>query len=153
MNDEEKKDYIQEFIYDLNDPQCAILDKDKLEYAIMKALEKGLAEGRKEGYEQGKNNERESQCGKKNYEKDIARLKKENAELKKQLYNLQSAYTLTVDKSVIREQELEVQNEKMKCGGNCKHSYSVNTGGCYDTKCEFTGCDCINCKDKWELRE
>lgn len=41
---------------------------------------KGLAEGRKEGYEQGKNNERELQCGKKNYEKDIARLEKELAE-------------------------------------------------------------------------
>lgn len=38
----------------------------------------GLKAGRKEGYEQGKNNERESQCGKKNYEKDIARLEKEN---------------------------------------------------------------------------
>lgn len=35
----------------------------------------GLVEGRKEGYEQGKNNERELQCGKKNYEKDIAELK------------------------------------------------------------------------------
>lgn len=41
----------------------------------------------------------------------------------------------------------------MKCYENCKHSYSVNTGGCYDTKCELTGLDCINCKDKWELAE
>lgn len=49
--------------------------------------------------------------------------------------------------------ELKAQIEKMKCDGNCKHSYSVNTGGCYDTKCELTGLDCINCKDKWELAE
>lgn len=48
--------------------------------------------------------------------------------------------------------ELEVQIEKMKCGGNCKHLYHVNTGGCYDAKCDLTYCDCINCKDKWELR-
>lgn len=48
--------------------------------------------------------------------------------------------------------ELEAQIEKMKCGGNCKHLYHVNTGGCYDAKCDFTYCDCINCKDEWELR-
>lgn len=45
---------------------------------------------------------------------EIELYQQENAELKKQLYNLQSAYTLTVDKSVIREQELEAQNEKLK---------------------------------------
>ncbi len=48
--------------------------------------------------------------------------------------------------------ELEAQIEKMKCGGNCEHLYHVNTGGCYDAKCDLTYCDCINCKDKWELR-
>lgn len=48
--------------------------------------------------------------------------------------------------------ELEVQIERMKCGGNCKHLYHVNTGGCYDAKCDLTGCDCTNCKDEWELR-
>lgn len=48
--------------------------------------------------------------------------------------------------------ELEALNEKMKCGGNCEHLYHVNTGGCYDAKCDLTYCDCINCKDKWELR-
>lgn len=48
MTDEEKKDYIQGLIYDLYDLQCVLLDRDKLEFAIMKALEKGLAEGRKE---------------------------------------------------------------------------------------------------------
>lgn len=48
--------------------------------------------------------------------------------------------------------ELEAQIEKMKCGGNCKHLYHVNTGGCYDAKCDLTYCDCTNCKDEWELR-
>ena len=50
----------------------------------IKEYDRGFAEGRKEGYEQGRNNERELQCGKKNYEKDIARLEKEIAELKKE---------------------------------------------------------------------
>lgn len=49
--------------------------------------------------------------------------------------------------------DLEAQIEKMKCGGNCKHLYHVNTGGCYDAKCDLTYCDCTNCKDKWELRK
>ena len=49
-------------------------------------------------------------------------------------------------------EEFQAQIEKMKCGGNCKHLYHVNTGGCYDAKCDLTYCDCINCKDKWELR-
>lgn len=49
----------------------------------------GLAEGRKEGYEQGKKNERKLQCGKKNYEKDIARLEKENEQLKAEIEMLQ----------------------------------------------------------------
>ena len=49
--------------------------------------------------------------------------------------------------------DLEQQIEKMKCGGNCKHLYHVNTGGCYDAKCDLTYCDCTNCKDKWELKE
>lgn len=53
-----------------------------LEQGFLYGYELGLAEGKKEGYEQGKNNERESQCGKKNYEKDIARLEKENEKLK-----------------------------------------------------------------------
>ena len=46
--------------------------------------------------------------------------------------------------------ELKAQIEKMKCGGNCKHEYWKNTGGCYDQKCRFTGLDCTNCKDKWK---
>ena len=44
--------------------------------------------------------------------------------------------------------ELEAQIEKMKCGQNCKYSYLYQE----DRKCKFTYCDCINCKDKWELR-
>lgn len=48
-----------------------------------------------------------------------------------------------------RIEELEAQIEKMKCGQNCKHSYLYQE----DMKCEFTYCDCINCKDKWELKE
>ena len=43
--------------------------------------------------------------------------------------------------------ELEAQIEKMKCGQNCKHSYLYQE----NRKCKFTYCDCINCKDKWEL--
>ena len=49
-----------------------------------------------------------------------------------------------------RIEQLEQQIEKMKCGQNCKHEYWVNTGGCYDQKCRFTGLDCTNCKDKWK---
>ena len=48
---------------------------------------------------------------------------------------------------------LQPQIEEMKCGGNCQHLYHINTGGCYDAKCKLTGCDCINCKDNWELRK
>lgn len=60
--------------------QCGYLNKEHC--PCHKGIKYGLTEGRKEGYEQGKDNERELQCGKKNYEKDIARLEKENAELK-----------------------------------------------------------------------
>ena len=42
------------------------------------------------------------------------------AEGRKEIEQLQQAYTITVDKSVIREQELETQIEKMKCCENCK---------------------------------
>lgn len=58
-----------------------------------------------------------------------------------------------VDKQQKQIEELKAQIEQMKCGGNCKHLYHVNTGGCYDTKCDLTYCDCINCKDKWEIKE
>lgn len=58
---------------------------NQLHCAETVAYIKGFSEGRKDGYEQGKNNERELQCGKKNYEKDIAKLEKENARLSKML--------------------------------------------------------------------
>ena len=45
--------------------------------------------------------------------------------------------------------KLVEQIEKMKCGQNCKHSYLYQE----DRKCKFTYCDCINCKDEWELAE
>ncbi|MCQ2086507.1 MAG: hypothetical protein MJZ37_00325 [Bacilli bacterium] len=83
---------------------CGYTEKVKELIAI------GLAEGRKEGYEQGKNNERESQCGKKNYEKDITRLKKENAELSNSVTELTNTKTELKTKVT----ELEKQIEKMK---------------------------------------
>ena len=46
-------------------------------------------------------------------------------------------------------EQLKAQIEKMKCGQNCKHSYLYQE----DRKCKFTYCDCINCKDKWQLKE
>lgn len=69
---------------------------------------------------------------------------------------------LTVQKDQLQEEtnlhlhaeeyikSLEQQIEKMKCGQNCKFEYWINTGGCYDQKCRFTGLDCTNCKDKWK---
>ena len=45
--------------------------------------------------------------------------------------------------------EYEKRIDTMKCGQNCKHSYLYQE----DRKCKFTYCDCINCKDKWELCE
>lgn len=46
--------------------------------------------------------------------KIINNLEKENEELKKQLEDLTKAYTLTVDKSVVKEQEFEKENEALK---------------------------------------
>lgn len=48
-----------------------------------------------------------------------------------------------------RNNNYMAQIEKMKCGQNCKHSYLYQE----DMKCKFTYCDCINCKDKWQLKE
>lgn len=140
VGEEKAQEYADEMLS--NSKHLFIFSKKKVKACIIKvyldslkcckeSYDKGVAEG----YEQGKNNERELQCGKKNYEKDIANLKKEIEDLK--------AHCKAVD---------EV-NEKMKCGENCKHSYYVNTGGCYDRKCRLTGCDCVNCTDKWELRK
>ncbi len=55
----------------------------------------------------------------------------------------------TLQNALKRIEELEAQIEKMKCGQNCKHSYLYQE----DRKCKFTYCDCINCKDKWEIKE
>ena len=44
-------------------------------------------------------------------------------------------------------EKLKEQIDRMKNGHNCKHHYFYQQ----DIKCEFTYCDCINCKDKWEL--
>ncbi|GEM_PF-6321366 len=52
----------------------------------------------------------------------------------------------------IKETDKMEEAEGLRIGGNCKHLYHVNTGGCYDAKCDLTYCDCVNCKDKWELR-
>lgn len=73
-------------------------------------------------------------------EKEIATLGERCLQLQKDKGNLTD-----------KVKELEVQIEKMKCGGNCKHLYHVNTGGCYDAKCDLTYCDCTNCKDEWEF--
>lgn len=61
---------------------------------------------------------------------------------------VQQAYITGAESREKRIDELEAQIEKMKCGQNCKHSYLYQE----DRKCKFTYCDCINCKDKWELR-
>lgn len=73
---------------------------------------------------------------------------KENAELKAD--NDARKFAMIMSEKV--EKQLREQIEKMKCGGNCKHEYWINTGGCYDQKCRFTGLDCTNCKDKWEIK-
>lgn len=91
--------------------------------------------------------------------KNLAELEKENAEWKQRNETLKDAleharklYGDELEKAYKENAELESQVEKMKCGGNCKHLYHVNTGGCYDAKCDLTYCDCTNCKDEWELR-
>lgn len=73
MTDEEETEFINETTEEICDWLAS--EKAKIKLAISRGLEKGLSEGRKEGYEKGKNNERELQCGKKNYEKEIKTLK------------------------------------------------------------------------------
>ncbi len=133
--------------------QCGYSNKKRCPYR--KGIKYGLAEGRKEGYELGKNNERKSQCGKKNYEKDIARLEKENAELSNSVTELTN--TKTELKSKITE--LEKQVEKMKCCGNCKNIGSDSEIG---ENGDYTDYTCIQCDDfstkekpypNWELAE
>lgn len=76
--------------------QCGDWSNEDMKQAYLD----GLAEGRKEGYEQGKNNERELQCGKKNYEKDIARLEKENEQLKAQIEKMKLDQKTAFDKGI-----------------------------------------------------
>ena len=80
----------------------------------------------------------------KDYAKRRDELEKENAELKAD--NDARKFAMAMSEKV--EMQLREQIEKMKCGQNCKHSYLYQE----NRKCKFTYCDCINCKDKWELR-
>ena len=94
---------------------------------------------------------------------------KQNLELKTQIEQLQQAYTITVDKSVIREQELEAQIEqlsndnhvlktsfitqqeqieKMKNCLNCKHDNELDTEFCQNCDRPYKG---EPLKDEWEL--
>lgn len=57
--------------------------------------------------------------------------------------------TDTLKNALNKIADLEEQIEKMKCGQNCKYSYLYQE----DRKCKFTYCDCLNCKDKWEMKE
>ena len=99
----------------------------------------GLAEGRKEGYEQGKNNERKLQCGKKNYEKDTARLEKENAELKKELKICQSVASEMVN--------------KMKNCGNCR-CFTHKLLNCENIRiCKINPNNTYGVCDMWEIAE
>ena len=73
-------------------------------------------------------------------------LQKENAELEKEKCELLGIIQ-GKDNAIA---ELKEQIEKMKCCSNCKHSEFV------DWHCEFgfsLNRDCINLKDKWELKE
>lgn len=53
----------------------------------------------------------------------------ENEKLKQELGDLKLAYTVSVDKAIMIEQELQEQIKKMKCCENCKHYI--------DSSCEF----------------
>ncbi len=96
---------------------CKIIGNDKcINYirslnAILQGYKKGLAEGRKEGYEQGKNNERESQCGKKNYEKDIAKLEKENEKLKALIDQLSNDNHVLKTSFIVQQEQIEKEHE------------------------------------------
>lgn len=65
----------------------------------------------------------------------------ENEKLKQELGNLKMAYTVSVDKAIMIEQELQEQIERMKCCENCKH-YKYDCANGYD-------CD-LGVIDKWK---
>lgn len=109
MTDEEKAEEYLEPIHRM----YSCNNEHYTDEVIIQAYLDGTAEGRKEGYEQGKNNERELQCGKKNYEKDIVKLEKENEELNEQLKNNPYVQILQNEKSEMAE-DFAKQIEKMK---------------------------------------
>ena len=119
MTDEEKekteKEYKEWLVYDhklLDNPTSYDIEQ-KCFRAFFAGTRYGLEEGRKEGYEQGKNNERELQCGKKNYEKDISKLKKENAELMNTLEKtmpLKLANQLKNENAELNRDKIELTN-------------------------------------------
>ncbi len=80
----------------------------------------------------------------------ITEQNKSTEEILKAVAKVKSDYHELCKLKDMRIAELEAQIEKMKCGQNCKFEYWINTGGCYDQKCRFTGLDCTNCKDKWK---
>ena len=77
---------------------------------------------------------------------DVQKMKDKIAELEQENNKLLDV----INNQDVKIADLEQQIEKMKCGQNCKHEYWINTGGCYDQKCRFTGLDCTNCKDDWK---
>ena len=79
---------------------CAI--KESLKQAYLN----GLTEGRKEGYEQGKNNERITMW-KENYEKDIAKLEKENEELKALIDQLSNNNHVLKTSFIVQQEQIE----------------------------------------------
>lgn len=110
MTDEEKKDYIQELIYDFNDPQCMLLEKDKLEFFMNKALEKGLKEGRISTIERYAQIDRATIISEETLEIENEKLKKENK---------LSEYIIIGEQQEINRlekenAELKAQIEKMK---------------------------------------
>lgn len=87
----------------------------------------GLAEGRKEGYEQGKNNERELQCGKKNYEKDITRLEKENEQLKAQIEKMKLDQKTSFDKGMKHLTKKLKEYDRINGASTDYFEHTVNT--------------------------
>lgn len=77
---------------------------------------------------------------------DITELKKENAELKEEIADLQLGISIRVEDM----EKLENQIEKMKCCGNCS-KYDRHDRVCSRTKFSVIETLC-NCSEDWELR-
>lgn len=120
MTDEEKSEqYAQNEINKMfvDESEEVYVRASTLKQIIKNSHLKGLAEGRKDGYEQGKNNERELQCGKKNYEKDISKLEKENAELKKdntELEDIRAQQVRIINNDTVRIERLKKEIAELK---------------------------------------